>query len=646
MIGITLTYLDDLTVLSSNYQALVAAYGLTGRFFQSWQVQLNPSKTAYLVNPRAKQQGRQIEGLLGCMTGWKPSGELLADRVAAGIRAARRLTMLPVSQQHYANLVATFAVSLLYGQEFQALLPETKRLDALLRQGCYGKVRVCANSHLQHLCFPSHKATAEGSRFQQVWRVIWQSAADERTRANLLQYWTSAFVPRTTGLWFSFIKLIQDCDGERRRPGRVTFGFPEPMITDTAMSKSPWQHHARMLWRRKEWALGAEKAGWALDGHRLDWQISLKGPRGRTTWMQTLQSNGLNSKSRSARHFGSAESADCEHGCGVPDDCHRHLLDCAALQRVRLMAGLNDADLNYLREMPSATASELWWVHPRISQPDLWTTDQQWGLWVSEEWINHATRDEFQHDLDITFSHASWKAGDHPQVQRHGAELRYPEGNWMPKRSRSIMEEATRAHWEADALMMAAALVLSTGRNVRLRGLAKDPVGLWSTISRGQASQRHLAGAMLAARDRIHVEDEQIPPSGDLLDFIRVNPNAVAAWNYSWALAGKVAALIAILPATHELFPVAAEISRRHGERVVLEDPDRGGSFALCGLSPHGTLPSTARYLFICGLWTLLLCSQRSLLAFALRCVFAWGVGVWWPGPCPPPMRLALVGCL
>ena len=126
------------------------------------------------------------------------------------------------------------------------------------------------------------------------------------------------------------------------------------------------------------------------------------------------------------------------------------------------------------------------------------------------------------------------------------------------------MEEATRAHWEADALMMAAALALSTGRNVRLSGLAKDPEGLWSTISRGQASQRHLAGAMIAARDRVHVDDVQIPPSEDLLDFIRVNPNAVAAWNYSWALASKVAA---ILPATHELFPVAAEISRRHGEK-------------------------------------------------------------------------------
>ena len=105
MIGITLTYLDDLTVLSSNYQALVAAYGLTGRFFQCWQVQLNPSKTAYLVNPRAKQHQRQIEGLLqhdsqkllGCMTGWKPTTDLLSGRVATAMHAARRLTMLPVS---------------------------------------------------------------------------------------------------------------------------------------------------------------------------------------------------------------------------------------------------------------------------------------------------------------------------------------------------------------------------------------------------------------------------------------------------------------------------------------------------------------------------------------------------------------------
>ena len=36
-------------------------------------------------------------------------------------------------------------------------------------------------------------------------------------------------------------------------------------------------------------------------------------------------------------------------------------------------------------------------------------------------------REEGQNDFDITFSYASWKAGDHPQVQRHGAELRYPK---------------------------------------------------------------------------------------------------------------------------------------------------------------------------------------------------------------------------
>ena len=163
MIGITLTYLDALTVLSSNYDALVEAYGLTGQFFQSWMVQLNPAKTAYLVNPRAKQLRYQIarllqhdrQKLLGCMTGWKPKADLLVQRCEAATNAAKRLTMLPLSKQNYASLVATFAVPLLYGQAFQPLLPEARNLDSLLRQGCFGTVRVSANRHLQHLCFPS-----------------------------------------------------------------------------------------------------------------------------------------------------------------------------------------------------------------------------------------------------------------------------------------------------------------------------------------------------------------------------------------------------------------------------------------------------------------------------------------------------------
>ena len=84
-LSVILVYLDDLTVLSSSHEAMTAFYGFTGRFFQLWQVQRNPTKTAYLVNPRAKVQRCRVEGqpkhdrqrLLGCMTGWSPVASLL-----------------------------------------------------------------------------------------------------------------------------------------------------------------------------------------------------------------------------------------------------------------------------------------------------------------------------------------------------------------------------------------------------------------------------------------------------------------------------------------------------------------------------------------------------------------------------------------
>ena len=342
------------------------------------------------------------------------------------------------------------------------------------------------------------------------------------------------------------------------------FPFPEPMVLDVAMSKTSWQHHVRLLWRVREWVLGAERAGWNLDNRRIDWHISLRGPKGRSTWMQTIQANGLNSRSRAARHFGSALSAACEHGCGEEDHFEHRFLNCEALRRARIMTGINNADEDYLRNMPSATTRGLWWVHPIGIDRDIWPNSQHWGLWVNAEWIQIAQQDKSDADIQLVFTYAGWKAGDHPQVQRHGAQLCNLDDGWAIRHARALQSEISRKDWEADAMLQAAALVLATGRQVQVHGLAKTGEWLWNYICDGHSSQRNLASLLVAARNRVLVENTQQPPAEGLLEYIRIHPDSVAAWNYSWCLASKVATL---LPSTHELFPLAAEISRRHGER-------------------------------------------------------------------------------
>ena len=55
---------------------------------------------------------------------------------------------------------------------------------------------------------------------------------------------------------------------------------------------------------------------------------------------QTVLANGLNSKSRSSRHFGVPVSALCEHGCDNQDDMFHRVYKCRATAFLRERHGI------------------------------------------------------------------------------------------------------------------------------------------------------------------------------------------------------------------------------------------------------------------------------------------------------------------
>ena len=113
--------------------------------------------------------------------------------------------------------------------------------------------------------------------------------------------------------------------------GLVIVPVPDDSFWESALQRSRyWVEWADAHWDR----IHLEVITYDMDVSEVDVQV-MPAFRNPGPAEQTVLANGLNSKSRTSRHFGVAVSSRCEHGCDDQDDMFHRVYKCRATAILR-----------------------------------------------------------------------------------------------------------------------------------------------------------------------------------------------------------------------------------------------------------------------------------------------------------------------
>ena len=309
-------FMDDFSMGSQSEECLEHCAGWTSQHFKSWQVQLNLEKSALLRNDLALDADgahpnlaalatKDNAKLLGVDTGWKSIVQTLETRFHCAVQLWNRVQILRLPQSLFRRVATTYIVPVLFGVEFAMCEKQCKSLDNMMWKDLFGKSRTAANRHAaMALCFSSHITTSSGKRWMDLFRAIWDLAATPEARPLLLELWHGNALPRRVGLWSSWIHCLKELRMQLTHGGGVRFRDSEVVLLHISQDRVPWLHVARHLWRRYQ----LQQANYKLPDKYpnqpsfIDWQCTLKPLAARGAYLDTVQSNGVNTLDRCRRH--------------------------------------------------------------------------------------------------------------------------------------------------------------------------------------------------------------------------------------------------------------------------------------------------------------------------------------------------------
>ena len=594
-----LTYLDDFTMAASSQTLLQECVGLTSWHFKAWGIQLNMQKTAVLANNWASQQTTLFDcqvldsqRLLGITTGWDPAQTVMKERLAVAQLTRDRLARLPVPLQAMERLMSIFVTPLAFGSEFHIAMPDLLSFDKKLRPILWGHARVSSNWHLiRAFGFSSHRATMEGQRHLELFRGIWNCGAHERLRSRLLTSWNSFLLPRSSGLWNSWLQQLATFGARLLQDGGVEAPWFPHWKAHINQSKQSWMHCARALW----------KAHWARMGIRhlfpeasdsaphVDWDCVKAMTKTRSTMAATILTNGLNTRTRSSLHFRDDCEAVCEHGCGVPDTFRHRSLDCPGCQPAREAAGLDLDDYDALADPHRFLLDVSLPLHPKPCQDALCDLQDAWGLWPQANWLARLMEAA---DLGETIvgrvQYSSSEAGQHPQLQQHGIQVEWSLLTLGSQRAAATTSAYTREDWEAEILILASLISLFIRAKVELRGLGTNPDTLWKKIQAKQAPLAFLSETALTQKEQVDFAPACSDNNLVFEPFVQMTEDAIQTWNHHWRLQARLITFMTEMPAC---FPIAAQLSRTHGRQPQPEHNWLRGGFSLLSCASTESVP-------------------------------------------------------
>ena len=483
-----LVYMDDFMFSVRDAHTLRKCLALTEWHFTVWRLILNLDKTAVVCNGHAKERYREelrevqvrteeSQVYLGMEASSEDRRGKALEREEAAHRRLRRMRMLPLTQMGWKRVLPSFVASLWYGMEHRPLSNSLRAWHRDIKTLVHGRARVSANWKLvQVFSLPSFSLIPECIHWSCSWSGVWRLANYESTRGMLLDLWNSRRVPRSWGLWNSFVENVSRLRGRIRPGGQILWEDCEdgPHLDWPLAS---WMHAFRQRGREVLFAEAAEgnRTLRPLVG-RLDWEVSRKKKEQDDIMLNTLKTGGLNTKDRSHRHFASCEDGGCEHLCGEPDTpFHRHR-NCIATQHLRDALGWGVERWRQADEMGGALwERNLWGLSGRNEQKP---AQGSWNhLMLTPDWMQAVLAVAGRRKGQIARVYFGWgeeARGKHPSNHIRSAAVVCEDLPTLVCWDRG--SHPSRRQWEVQALLLGGVLAASIKREVQVLGLVTEPV--------------------------------------------------------------------------------------------------------------------------------------------------------------------------
>ena len=231
------------------------------------------------------------------------ANEMLQKRVSQAQIRLDRLALLPVPQGALRKLVLCFVSSIPYGLEMVPYSAQMRSLDRKVKNLSWGQARCSSNAHVLRGLVLHPGLLLETRRVCACFRAVWLLANREWERATFMELWTVSFIPRHQGLWIEFLAILAGWGAQLQIDGGVEIPWKAVKLSINA-SLHEWLHMARQcIWLdHLRQAQRQNAVTFDYDLNELDWE-ALKAYQGAACGMQTLLTNGVNTKARAALHF-------------------------------------------------------------------------------------------------------------------------------------------------------------------------------------------------------------------------------------------------------------------------------------------------------------------------------------------------------
>ena len=310
-----------------------------------------------------------IISFLECPLDIKIDERIVTARVQKAALRLNRIETLPVGQKHLCRLTQTYVLPLVYACEYVPYLPICYDLDKRIKDLVWGKARVSANMYAaKAYALPAHNLFIEGQRVIRCFRAVWRMANRNVPRQHYMTLWLAPQVARREGAWYQFLGILEEWGACLRDDGGIQVAWKQVVLHLNQDYRS-WMHNTRLALRL--WNLGRARGQnprtYDMEVAEVDVQV-MSVFRNPGQAEQTVLANGVNSKTRSSRHFGVPVSALCEHGCDNQDDMFHRVYKCKATAFLRERHGIGPDMVMLVEASCQATQKCCLWEVPAVAQ--------------------------------------------------------------------------------------------------------------------------------------------------------------------------------------------------------------------------------------------------------------------------------------
>ena len=487
-----IVYLDGWSVLSPSQEVLATIAGVTTIWAQEWKIQLNPAKCTLAKNSYASAQRllspelsqvpvAHAQGLLGHDAGPLPTSDQQEERIQLALLKAHRILAVKLPNWAFRKMMKTYVTPLLFGLHSSSLSGKHRRLDLVIKRGSWGTARTASNWNLaQAMSVAATRLTSESFQFFEAFQVARQATIHESHRARLLQFWHSGILSMRKGPWQQLLTITRETEGVLA-PGGVVEWQEFGIMINLHMPKDGLTHFLRQVWRSVHLRAAASNLEF-LRGvpSSIDWEATRIDLSKSSTAHQTILAHGVNTKSRSFRHFGTGRSPNCEHGCrgeeevGLQDHPEHRLLYCRGTQRLR-SKHFERTHLTHLENQPLCTTRCSIWTLSDQARELAIPHSRAWGLSPTEGLVTRlidirGTFETRSAPPRTQFGYTTRDFGAHPLLKVHSAGVCF-EGMDIQLSAYVQMHSYSKRDWECEAMSLAALVACLWRCRVTIGGL-------------------------------------------------------------------------------------------------------------------------------------------------------------------------------